>query len=74
MQSFFPDPMSPNQNVRNFPDVIDLPCGELDPLPVEYGIFFALPIPASIFHGAGTGHYAVFSKCSMNPSGSADPK
>ena len=32
--------------------------------------FFALPIPASIFHGAGTDHYAVFSKCSMIPSGS----
>lgn len=30
MQSFFPDPMCPNQNVRNFPDVI---CAKLRTLP-----------------------------------------
>ena len=36
--------------------------------------FFALPIPAAIFHSAGTAHHAVLAKCSMIPSGSADPR
>ena len=34
---------------------------------------FVLSIPTAIFHETGTAHHAVFSKCSMPPSGSAAP-
>ena len=37
------------------------------------GSFLLFRFRPQFFHGAGTGHYAVFSKCSMNLSGSADP-
>ena len=39
MQSFFPDPMCPNQNVRDFPDVITF-YGKIHKKPLSYYFSF----------------------------------